>query len=123
MSQEIDLFPLRLDRSTAPERLPVDAARILENVDVDFALGRIRRRLGLAKTDVAACLSNVSSCGYFLRHDGVGLLLDSTEAGDVRISVGPVAQWKDSDDFGAVGVTVGNLENFNEDGAENGFVL
>lgn len=122
MSEQIVLFPSRLDRTTAPERLPVDAARILENVEVDFALGRLRRRGGMAKTDVAASSSSIASCFYALRHDGAGLLFDSSEGGVVRVSIDPVAGWNDVDDYGAI-ASVGNLENFNEDGAETGFVL
>lgn len=48
------IIPRRLDVNTAPEQLQPDTAVILQNVDLDYQPGRMRRGPGYQRTQCAA---------------------------------------------------------------------
>lgn len=77
----VNIAPLSLDRATAPERLGPDAARICENVDLDWLAGRARRRAGIVKVKTSAFSHRVATAFAFVTGDGRKCLLTVDSAG------------------------------------------
>lgn len=107
----IQFFPVRLERGAAPEASAADAARMLENVDVSTP-GRIKRRLGLALSNVDGVGYTVTSCFYCERADGVGMLFYGDAGGNLYVSLNPAEAWTDGDEFEDEAFN----EQFNEEG-------
>lgn len=111
----LTLFPLTLDRASAPEAIGSNAARILENLELDTA-GRLKRRGGLARVSVTSVTLPILACGYFTRRDAIGLMIDFQTDGTLRLTQGPTVGWGDVTEFGGSRTAAQWYENFNEDG-------
>lgn len=87
MGKEIlRVMPRRLDQNTAPEQLAPDAAVILQNVDLDFAPGRMKRGPGYQRTQCAAVADfTVTSCFVANRRDCNKLLFYGDAGGVVQV--------------------------------------
>lgn len=115
-TQSFTVFPNRLDRMTAPEALAQDAARILQNSQLDELQGRLRRTLGMVPSNPAAAYSTTAwNSGAFFTPAGNWLVLDDTENGTINVSTNPLPAWTNNDAFGASDTETW-IENFDEDG-------
>jgi hypothetical protein len=117
--QEFSINPRFLERSIEPTLMGPDMARFLENVDITFLEGRVRRGTGYVKTDVAAPSSNVyhiMSMFIAERWDGTPVLLDHNTAGKVRTHILTTGRsFISSNDYNFFTTGTRFEENFNED--------
>lgn len=106
---ELDLMPLKIDRSTDLGLLDGSTARLLEWIDVAWLRGRIRRAAGEAGTQIQGAAVTVTNAFVAIRRDCRKCVLDTTN-GTVRCTVGnassmmclgPTNEWHDTDDMGA----------------------
>jgi hypothetical protein len=79
---ELVINPRFLERSIEPSLMGPDMARFLENVDVTFLDGRIRRGGGYSKTDVNSGAVTKTLISFFVaeRWDGAPILLTHNDA-------------------------------------------
>lgn len=130
---ELEFLPSTLMRGTAPETMPANGARVLQNADAISLEGRIRRSPGCARLDfVPPATYTVTSLYPGKRRDGNTILIYTNDNGDVSIEVGlntvenagPLPLWVDVDSFvpGAIpnpDIRKQNIlwvQNFDEDG-------
>ncbi len=86
-------LPSRLERNVAPEKLPPDAARVMQCVDPTYQPGRVRRADGMMRTQVmpvtrSASSTAVTSVAIFMRRDCTRELVYTDTAGTVRLTAG-----------------------------------
>ena len=101
--QFIDLLPVRVDRARSPHVLPPDVARRLENCDLSWFRGRLRRGAGHARYNVAALSYTARNCFQARARDGRALVLVGDTNGQVLATAGaaaegPGALWTDAPD-------------------------
>ncbi len=112
--EELDLMPLKIDRSTDLGRLDGETARLMEWIDVGWLRGRLRRAAGEAGTQIQAANQTVKSAFVAVRRDCRKIVLDSSQQastspnGICRATVGnasslmclgPTNEWHDTDDM------------------------
>lgn len=91
--QELDLMPMRLERTKAPHLLEPNEARVLQSVDIQWLFGRLMRGTGVAETQLANSTYAVLSAYVATRRDGRKIVFDGTSVngstdGTVRATVG-----------------------------------
>ena len=100
----IDLMPNCINRAKTQNRLDSSEARILENVDLNWMFGRMRRAAGVARANMAGLTNTIYSINLINRFDGsVGLIFHADTTiylcyGDASapINGGVVPLWTDS---------------------------
>ncbi len=120
---ELDVMPLRLDRSTGALQGDPQSARVLEGVDICWQTGTLRRGPGYVHSKIQGSTYTVTNCAIIERHDGRRIVIDSNTNGDIRITVpsglpgcaSSLAEAEDGDIFTG---TAGD-ESF-EEGPDNG---
>ena len=105
--EELDLMPLKIDRSTDLGRLDGSTARLMEWIDVGWLRGRLRRAAGEAGTQIQPATVTVTNAYVAVRRDCRKVVLDCTN-GLCRATVGnasslmclgPTNEWHDTDDM------------------------
>ena len=117
--QLLSLMPVRIERGKAAHKLGPDEARVLENMDVTFQPGILRRGPGMSKTRVGKSNTTVTNCGTLTRRDGRRLVWDYSTGGDWRVTTpdglqgcpSSLVNIEDGDDFDTTTFT----ENFDDD--------
>lgn len=95
---ELDLFPLKLDRQTAPEALDRGDARILQRVEIKKAPGiAVRARGQVRCSGYAGNTYTVRNCAVFERQDGVKGLVYADANGGVYLLLGAAPANVDAD--------------------------
>lgn len=96
------ILPRKLDLNSAPEQLAPDAARALQNIDIDYLAGRMRRGAGYQRSQVSAVASfDVRSCFVAVRSDCTRILfygdtggVEQATPGDGSTNCsGPLPDW------------------------------
>jgi hypothetical protein len=93
MPQELDLMPMKLERSKAPHLLEVNEARILQAVDIQWLYGRLVRGPGVAETQITNSTYPILGAYVGTRRDGRKIVFDGDSNGTVRASVGDYSSY------------------------------
>lgn len=84
--QTLRIIPRRLDVNTAPEQLQPDQAVLLQNMDLDYQPGRMRRGPGYQRTQCTSVFSyTVTSTFVATRRDCNKLLFFGDNGGVVQV--------------------------------------